>query len=131
MGIRDTLVLLDLRLADRRKCLEEDKNERIKTQTDEWLKLVDKFEQRHIGGFQRIYPPADAIEAEKYAKFFNSSASLFQTTATQRAREEAARIQLEEIRLKNLVEQAKRQGKPIPDLTGGKRGESAKLGSEG
>lgn len=56
---------------------------------------------------------------------------MFQTTATQRAREDAARIQLEEIRLKNLVEQAKRQGKPIPDLTGGKRGESAKSGSEG
>ena len=145
--IRDTLTLLDLRLADRRKCLEEDKKriqarltqpksenreqkmERVKNQTDEWLKQVEKYEQKHIGGFERIYPPEDQTVAEKYAKFFNSSASLFQTTATQRAREEAARIQLEEIRMKNMIEQAKRQGKPIPDLTSGKRGESAKSSS--
>merc|ERR1712050_98335 len=31
--------------------------------------------------------------------------------------------------MKNMIEQAKRQGKPIPDLTSGKRGESAKSGS--
>lgn len=139
--IHDTMISLDLRLNDRKRCIDEDKKrvqarltnpksesrevkaEKMKNATDDWIKQMEKFEQKNIGGYERIYPPEDQEECKKYAAFFNSSASVFQTTAAQRAREEAARIQLEEIRLKNEIEQAKRQGKPIPSIHGNK-GES-------
>lgn len=140
--ISDTLKLLDIKTVDRKKCIEEDrkrvqarltgprletremKQDKMRMVTDEWLKNVQQYEETNVSGFRRIYPPEEEDEAKKYKKFFNSSASLFQTTAAQRAREEAARIQLEELRLKNEIEQAKRQGRPIRDLNKFKKGES-------
>ena len=140
--ITDTLKLLDLRTIDRKRCIDEDKKrvqmrligpknetreikaEKMKAITNEWLKNVAQYEETNISGFCRIYPPQNEEDAKKYKKYFNSSASLFQTTAAQRAREEASRIQLEELRMKNEIEQAKRQGRPIVDLLKFKRGES-------
>ena len=127
---------------DRKKCIEEDrkrvqarltgprsetremKQEKMRSYTDEWLKNVEQYEETNVSGFRRIYPPGKEEDAKRYKKFFNSSASLFQTTAAQRAREEAARIQLEELRMKNEIEMAKRQGRPIRDLNKFKKGES-------
>jgi len=140
--IHNTLELLDLRMVDRKKCLEEDRKrvqqrltgaktesreekiQNMRKATDEWLKHVETHEKKKTGGFKRIYPPDSEKVAETYVKFFKSSTSLFQTTVAQRAREEAARTQLEEIRIKNEIESAKRQGKPIPDLQLRNRGES-------
>ena len=44
-----------------------------------------------MGGFRRIYPPPKNVE-DKYAKYFNNLSSLFQTTAAQKAREQASRL---------------------------------------
>ncbi|KAK2508324.1 hypothetical protein MC885_013189 [Smutsia gigantea] len=57
----------------------------------------EHYEDSHLGGYRRIYPGPDT---EKYAPFFKHSGSLFQETAASKAREECARQQLEEIRLK-------------------------------
>ncbi|XP_076980332.1 tubulin polyglutamylase TTLL13 isoform X9 [Tamandua tetradactyla] len=57
----------------------------------------ERYEDSHLGGYRRIYPGPDT---EKYAPFFKHNGSLFQETAASKAREECARQQLEEIRLK-------------------------------
>ena len=51
---------------------------------------LEKYEDENMGGFRRIYPPLKGVE-NKYAKYFNNSSSLFQTTAAQKAREQASR----------------------------------------
>uniref|UniRef100_A0A8C8R8K6 Tubulin tyrosine ligase like 6 n=1 Tax=Pelusios castaneus TaxID=367368 RepID=A0A8C8R8K6_9SAUR len=53
-----------------------------------WLKQAEKYEEKNIGGFRRIYPKSDF---DKYDKFFQHNNSLFQDTAASRAREEHAR----------------------------------------
>ncbi|XP_075198913.1 tubulin polyglutamylase TTLL13 [Anomaloglossus baeobatrachus] len=110
----DTLNLINLRACDKRKVLEEDKRrvkerllqrnlpkenrrEQLESTQAAWLEQVEKYEDRYLGGYQRIYPQATA---DKYEKFFKHSGSLFQETAASRAREECARQQLEELRLK-------------------------------
>ncbi|XP_027752949.1 tubulin polyglutamylase TTLL6 isoform X4 [Empidonax traillii] len=114
----DTFNLINVHACDRRKVLEEDKRrvkERLlqanQTQTlresrrreqessqAAWLAQAETYENEHLGGFRRIYP---APGTEKYEPFFHQGRSLFQETAASKAREEHARQQLEEIRLKN------------------------------
>ncbi|XP_054433573.1 tubulin polyglutamylase TTLL13 [Pteronotus mesoamericanus] len=110
----DAMVLLNLRGCDKRKVQEEEKRrvkERLfqchqeqrearREQTElSQAALLDQecYEDSHLGGYRRIYPGPDT---EKYAPFFKHSGSLFQETAASKAREECARQQLEEIRLK-------------------------------
>ncbi|XP_075063915.1 tubulin polyglutamylase TTLL13 isoform X3 [Mixophyes fleayi] len=110
----DTLNLINLRACDKRKVLEEDKRrvkerllqrnphkearrEQLESTQAAWLEQVQKYEDSHLGGYQRIYPHA---KGDKYEQFFKHSGSLFQETAASRAREECARQQLEELRLK-------------------------------
>nr|XP_026689436.1 tubulin polyglutamylase ttll6-like isoform X3 [Ciona intestinalis] len=127
----DTLNLLDLRSIDRKKCLEEDRRrvkerlmakpksresrlEEIKTTQTQYLESLEKYENEHLGGFRRIYPIAGH---EKYNGYFENSCSLFQTTAAAKAREEAAKAQREEIRVKQEKREAMLRGRPYrPDL---------------
>ncbi|XP_054025186.1 tubulin polyglutamylase TTLL13 [Dryobates pubescens] len=112
----DTLTLINLHACSKRKVLEEDKqrakerllqgsqalraprHEELEAKQAAWLEQVEQYEESHRGGYRRIYP---AWGAERYQPFFRHSSSLFQETAASRAREECARQQLEEIRLKN------------------------------
>ncbi|XP_072258846.1 tubulin polyglutamylase TTLL13 [Pyxicephalus adspersus] len=110
----DTLNLINLRACDKRKVIEEDKRrvkerllqrnlpkearrEQLETSQAVWLEQVEKYEDSHLRGYQRIYPQG---KGDKYEKFFKHSGSLFQETAASKAREECARQQLEELRLK-------------------------------
>ncbi|XP_046511049.1 tubulin polyglutamylase TTLL13 [Equus quagga] len=110
----DAMTLVNLRGCDKRKVIEEDKRrvkERLfqchqqprearREQTESsHVAMLDQehYEDTHLGGYRRIYPGPDT---EKYAPFFKHNGSLFQETAASKAREECARQQLEEIRLK-------------------------------
>ncbi|KAF5927294.1 tubulin polyglutamylase TTLL13 [Diceros bicornis minor] len=110
----DAMNLVNLRGCDKRKVIEEDKRrvkERLfqchqqprearQEQTElSHAAMLDeeRYEDTHLGGYRRIYPGPDT---EKYAPFFKHNGSLFQETAASKAREECARQQLEEIRLK-------------------------------
>uniref|UniRef100_K7FG17 Tubulin tyrosine ligase like 6 n=1 Tax=Pelodiscus sinensis TaxID=13735 RepID=K7FG17_PELSI len=123
----DTLVLINLGACDKRKILEEAKRrgkERIlkqcrsrETRAEEykncqatWLKQAEKYEEKNTGGFRRIYPTSDW---DKYDKFFQNNNSLFQETAASRAREEHARQQLQELRMKQEQKTAHLQEKKI------------------
>jgi len=114
--LTDTFNLLHLRSIDKKKCLEEDKKrikerlinkpksretkqEEIKRVHAEYLLKLEKYEDENMGGFRRIYPPPKNVE-DKYAKYFNNLSSLFQTTAAQKAREQASRQLREELRQK-------------------------------
>ncbi|XP_053810287.1 tubulin polyglutamylase TTLL13-like isoform X3 [Vidua chalybeata] len=122
----DTFNLINVHACDRKKVLEEDKR-RVKErllqayQTPResrrreqensqaaWLAQAETYENEHLGGFRRIYP---APGTEKYEPFFQQSRSLFQETAASKAREEYARQQLEEMRLKNEKLEAARKKK--------------------
>nr|XP_023408783.1 tubulin polyglutamylase TTLL13P [Loxodonta africana] len=110
----DAMILVNLRGCDKRKVLEEDKR-RVKARLFQYHQqprearreqiqsshaaMLDQeqYEDSHLGGYRRIYPGPDT---EKYAPFFKHNGSLFQETAASKAREECARQQLEEIRLK-------------------------------
>lgn len=110
----DAMTLVNLRGCDKRKMMEEDKRrvkERLfqchqqlrearREQTESsHAALLDqeRYEDSHLGGYRRIYPGPNT---EKYVPFFKNNGSLFQETAASKAREECARQQLEEIRLK-------------------------------
>jgi len=114
--LTDTFNLLHLRSIDKKKCLEEDKKrikerlinkpksretkqEEIKRVHAEYLLKLEKYEDENMGEFRRIYPPPKSVE-DKYAKYFNNLSSLFQTTAAQKAREQASRQLREELRQK-------------------------------
>ncbi|XP_044139163.1 tubulin polyglutamylase TTLL13-like [Bufo gargarizans] len=138
----DTLHLINLRACDKRKVLEEDKRrvkerllqrnvpkenrrEQLESTQAAWLEQVEKYEDSHLGGYQRIYPQATA---DKYEKFFKHSGSLFQETAASRAREECARQQLEELRLKQEQKEiptAKKKKEQKDALQGESAGEKA------
>ncbi|XP_076980326.1 tubulin polyglutamylase TTLL13 isoform X3 [Tamandua tetradactyla] len=110
----DAMNLVNLRGCDKRKVIEEDKR-RVKERLflchqqprearreqieSSHAAILDqeRYEDSHLGGYRRIYPGPDT---EKYAPFFKHNGSLFQETAASKAREECARQQLEEIRLK-------------------------------
>jgi tubulin polyglutamylase TTLL6/13 len=55
---------------------------------NEWLKTIEKWEDKHIGNFRRVYP---AKGTDKYDKFFNTTGTLFSETAASRARIEQAK----------------------------------------
>ncbi|XP_062994098.1 tubulin polyglutamylase TTLL6 isoform X1 [Elgaria multicarinata webbii] len=110
----DTLVLINLGACDKRKVLEEEKRrgkerllkqcrnrearaEEFKSCQAAWLQQAEKYEEINAGGYRRIYPGSDS---GRYDKFFQHNNSLFQETAASRAREEYARQQLQELRLK-------------------------------
>ncbi|KAM6202402.1 LOW QUALITY PROTEIN: tubulin polyglutamylase TTLL13 [Rhynchocyon petersi] len=110
----DAMTLVNLRGCDKKKVLEEDKR-RVKERLFQYHQLSrearqeqiqlsqaamldqERYEDSHLGGYRRIYPGSDP---EKYAPFFKHNGSLFQDTAASKAREECARRQLAEIRLK-------------------------------
>ncbi|XP_040824400.1 tubulin polyglutamylase TTLL13P-like [Ochotona curzoniae] len=110
----DAMTLVNLRGCDKKKVIEEDKR-RVKERLFQCHPLPreprrehiesshsamldqQRYEDSHLGGYRRIYPGPDT---EKYAPFFKHNGSLFQETAASKAREECARQQLEEIRLK-------------------------------
>ncbi|XP_045417647.1 tubulin polyglutamylase TTLL13P isoform X2 [Lemur catta] len=110
----DAMTLINLRGCDKRKVIEEDKRRvkerlfqfhhqprearREQTESSHAAMLdQEQYEDSHLGGYRRIYPGPDT---GKYAPFFKHIGSLFQETAASKAREECARQQLEEIRLK-------------------------------
>ncbi|XP_078539376.1 LOW QUALITY PROTEIN: tubulin polyglutamylase TTLL13 [Lissotriton helveticus] len=128
----DTLNLINIRACDKKKVLEEDKRrvkerlfqrnpprearrEQLESNQAVWLEQSEKYEDSHLGGFRRIFP---SEKSDKYEKFFKHNGSLFHETAASKAREECARLQLEELRLK----QEQRE-----NLTGKKKKESKEL----
>ncbi|XP_046293533.2 tubulin polyglutamylase TTLL13 [Marmota monax] len=110
----DAMTLVNLRGCDKKKVLEEDKR-RVKERllqshqqprearreqiesSHAAMQDQERYEDSHLGGYRRIYPGPDT---GKYEPFFKHNGSLFQETAASKAREECARQQLEEIRLK-------------------------------
>ncbi|VFV40748.1 tubulin polyglutamylase ttll13 [Lynx pardinus] len=134
----DAMTLVNLRGCDKRKVIEEDKRrvkERLfqchqqprearREQTElSHAAILDqeRHEDSHLGGYRRIYPGPNT---DKYAPFFKHNGSLFQETAASKAREECARQQLEEIRLKQ--EQQETSGsKRRKDSRDQNQGESA------
>lgn len=59
-----------------------------------------KWEDSHIGGYRRVYPPPPGSGiADRFEKFFNQTegSSLFGTTVSHRVRVECSRAQREEI----------------------------------
>ncbi|EHH27595.1 Tubulin polyglutamylase TTLL13 [Macaca mulatta] len=133
----DAITLVNLRGCDKRKVMEEDKRrikERLfqcyqqpresrkeKTESSHVAMLdQERYEDSHLGKYRRIYPGPDT---EKYARFFKHNGSLFQETAASKAREECARQQLEEIRLKQ--EQQETLGSKRQKAKDQNQGESA------
>ncbi|XP_014405096.1 PREDICTED: tubulin polyglutamylase TTLL13P isoform X1 [Myotis brandtii] len=122
----DAMILANLRGCDKRKVMEEEKR-RVKVRLfhcHQELRearrvlmelsqaaLLDQecYEDSHLGGYRRIYPGPDT---EKYAPFFKHSGSLFQETAASKAREECARQQREEFRLKQKQREVLDSKKP-------------------
>jgi tubulin polyglutamylase TTLL6/13 len=54
----------------------------------QWLIYIEKWENKHMGNYRRIYPGPDT---EKYDKYFNNSGTLFSETAASKARLEQAK----------------------------------------
>ncbi|KAL8176094.1 UNVERIFIED_CONTAM: hypothetical protein K2H54_021496, partial [Gekko kuhli] len=138
--LHDTLVLINLGACDKRKVLEEERRrgkerllkqcrnresraEEYKNYQAAWLKQAEKYEEKHIGDYRRIYPASDS---DKYDKFFQHHNSLFQETAASRAREEYARQQLQELRLKQEQKAALLREKKV-ELQGESGGEKIKV----
>ncbi|KAI3365462.1 hypothetical protein L3Q82_010553 [Scortum barcoo] len=135
----DTLVLINLGACDRRKITKEERR-RVKDRLQQnnsrearseelrqclaaTVEQMEKYESKHLGGFKRIYP----IEGgEKYDKYFKHSSSLFQETAASKAREECARQQLQELRLKQEQRERDQKGGRKRDLQGETAGERVK-----
>uniref|UniRef100_A0A4W6DZ26 Tubulin tyrosine ligase-like family, member 6 n=2 Tax=Lates calcarifer TaxID=8187 RepID=A0A4W6DZ26_LATCA len=133
----DTLVLINLGACDRRKITKEERR-RVKDRLQQnrsrearseelrqcqaaTVEQMERYEAKHLGGFKRIYPREGG---EKYDKYFKHSSSLFQETAASKAREECARQQLQELRLKQ--EQRDQKGVRKRDLQGETAGERVK-----
>uniref|UniRef100_UPI00398F16DD tubulin polyglutamylase ttll6-like isoform X2 n=1 Tax=Pristiophorus japonicus TaxID=55135 RepID=UPI00398F16DD len=125
----DTICLINLGASDKQKVTEEERRrvqerlwhrhttrelrrEQYENYQLAWLQQVEKYEKEHLGGFHRIYPQPDS---EKYDNYFKQSGSLFQETIASRAREECARQQLEEIRLKNEPKELLGKGKKLKE----------------
>ncbi|XP_067286228.1 tubulin polyglutamylase ttll6 isoform X2 [Pseudorasbora parva] len=135
----DTLVLINLGVCDRRKITEEEKrrvkerlqqnrsrearNEEIRQSQAASMEQMQKYEAKHMGGFRRIFPREGG---EKYEKYFQHSSSLFQETAASKAREECARQQLQDLRLKQEQKEREKKGSRKQDLQGESAGERAK-----
>ncbi|KAM7381191.1 hypothetical protein PAMA_012168 [Pampus argenteus] len=130
----DTLVLINLGACDRRKITKEERR-RVKDRLQQnrsrearseelrqcqaaTVEQMEKYEAKHLGGFKRIYPRDGA---EKYDKYFKHSSSLFQETAASKAREECARQQLQELRLKQEQKEQKGRRRELQGETAGER----------
>ena len=74
-------------------CREEE--ERVKS-----VQRSQTYEERHMGGFRRIYP-VGSREDDPYCKFFEQSSSLCAETAASKARMELVKMQREEIERKS------------------------------
>lgn len=112
--IYDTIMLMNIGALDKKKCVEEERKrvrERLflkqgKKETKEelddilqdWLKHIERWEDKHMGNFRRVYPGPGT---EKYDKFYNNTGTLFSETAASRARIEQAKQQMDEIARKN------------------------------
>ncbi|CAF3454060.1 unnamed protein product [Rotaria sp. Silwood1] len=114
--IYDTLLLLNMPAADKRRFIEEEKKrakERLfhkinkkdskyrEEQEDlaqQWQKEIEKWEDQHIGNYRRIYPGPDT--AQKYDKFYTQSGTLYSETAASKARLEQAKAQIDELQRK-------------------------------
>ena len=57
-------------------------------EAQKWMEEQTRYEDAHLGNFRRIYPSEGS---ERYDKFFHSSGSLYQETASFKARSECAR----------------------------------------
>nr|XP_020665513.1 tubulin polyglutamylase TTLL6 isoform X2 [Pogona vitticeps] len=88
-----------------------------------WLEQAEKYEEKNTGGYRRIYPSSDS---DRYDKFFQHNNSLFQETVASRAREEYARQQLQELRLKKEQKVALLKEKKV-ELQGESSGEKIKI----
>ncbi|CAF0940340.1 unnamed protein product [Adineta steineri] len=126
--IYDTLLLLNLPAADKRRFLEEEKKrakERLfqkankkdskyrEEQEDlaqQWQKEIEKWEDQHLGNYRRIYPGVDT--AEKYDRFYTQSGTLYSETAASKARLEQAKAQMDEIQKKQDKLNAFKNRKP-------------------
>ncbi|KAM6961341.1 tubulin polyglutamylase ttll6 [Aplochiton taeniatus] len=125
----DALRLLNLGANDRRRVMEEEKRlakERLlqrhqpclKTRREQmqsfqasWMAELERYEEKHCGDFQRIYPTDDS---QKYDKFLQQSGTLCQETVASKAREECARKMLREMNSKEeLVVRRKPRGKQL------------------
>ena len=108
----ETLHLIDLGSCDKRKCQEEERKrvqERLfakrapkdrkeeETAMSNYMEHLAIHEKKYMKGFKLIYPNGNE---EKYAKFFEQSASLFGETSASRARQEAAKNQRVEMETK-------------------------------
>ncbi|KAM9637524.1 tubulin polyglutamylase TTLL13 [Morphnus guianensis] len=141
----DTISLINVHACNKRKVLEEDKQrakerllqahqtlrasrrEELESNQAAWLSQAEKYENSHLGGYRRIYP---ACGTEKYEPFFKQSGSLFQETVSSKAREECARQQLEEIRLKKEKLEAitrKKKTERKEDLHGESAGDKSQI----
>uniref|UniRef100_A0A3P8S2X3 Tubulin tyrosine ligase-like family, member 6 n=1 Tax=Amphiprion percula TaxID=161767 RepID=A0A3P8S2X3_AMPPE len=135
----DTLVLINLGACDRRKITKEERR-RVKDRLQQnrsrearseelrqcqaaTVEQMEKYEAKHLGGFKRIYPREGG---EKYDKYFKHSSSLFQDTAASKAREECARQQLQELRLKQEQKERDQRGGQRRDSQGETAGEKVK-----
>ncbi|XP_067101264.1 tubulin polyglutamylase ttll6 [Osmerus mordax] len=135
----DTLVLINLGACDRRKITEEEKrrvkerlqqnrsrearSEELRVSQAASVEQMQRYEAKHQGGFRRIFPREGG---DKYEKYFKHSSSLFQETAASKAREECARQQLQELRLKKEQKERDHMGNRRKDLQGESAGEKAK-----
>ncbi|XP_028287248.1 tubulin polyglutamylase ttll6 [Parambassis ranga] len=135
----DTLVLINLGACDRRKITKEERrkvkdrlqqNHSREARSEELrqcqaaiVEQMKRYETRHLGGFKRIYPREGG---EKYDKYFKHSSSLFQETAASKAREECARQQLQELRLKQEQKERNQKGGRRKELQGETAGERGK-----
>ncbi|XP_063201957.1 tubulin polyglutamylase TTLL13 isoform X2 [Chroicocephalus ridibundus] len=141
----DTIKLINVDACNKRKVLEEDKQwakerllqghqafrasrrEELESNQAAWLSQAEQYEDSHLGGYRRIYP---ACGTEKYEPFFKQSSSLFQETVSSKAREECARHQLEEIRLKKEKLEAVTRKKKMErkeDLHGESAGDKSQI----
>ncbi|XP_077989048.1 tubulin polyglutamylase ttll6-like isoform X1 [Glandiceps talaboti] len=131
--IYDTYNILNFTPFDRKKYIDEErkkvkerlfqrqKPKEVRQQEFEesqanYLEIIEKWEDKHMGNFRRIYP---CEGSEKYDKYFQHSGSLFQETAASKARGECARQQREEIRQKQeKLESMLKKGKDKKDRDG-------------
>ncbi|XP_025714973.2 tubulin polyglutamylase TTLL6 isoform X3 [Callorhinus ursinus] len=132
----DTLVLINLGNCDKKKVLEEERQQgRFRQRCRSWetrmeevkgfqavqLEKTEKYEKENRGGFRLIYP---TLNLEKYDKFFQDNNSLFQNTVTSRAREVYARQLIQDLRLKQ--EKKSFQTKEKVEMQGESAGEQAR-----
>ncbi|XP_039990544.1 tubulin polyglutamylase ttll6 isoform X2 [Xiphias gladius] len=136
----DTLGLINLGACDRRKITKEERrrvkdrlqrnrsrearSEELRQCQAATVEQMERYEAKHLGGFKRIYPREGG---EKYDKYFKHSSSLFQETSASKAREECARQQLQELRLKQEQRERDQKGCRRRELQGETAGERVKL----